>query len=579
MASATSTPWLLRDTTPASRSGSAASTPARSAASYTATPSRGSFTSAPSRTGGSFTSPPGRTGGSFTSPPARAPGSFSAAPPRSPATGALASPPTSPTPAPGSTHVRSPSGGAGVSHVRSPSGGHVRSPSGGTGISHVRSPSGGAGMTTPRTAVAPAVPPRLTLICFPPSGTGAGVYFGWQCRLPPGVEMLAVELPARASRMKDAPIDSMRQLMDEMLPELLPILRERPFVFFGHSMGSWLAYQATQELVRRGWPLPLKVFISANRSPLLAGPEHDLSKTLMHRLPEEKFWEEMKVRYGDNQNMEHPAVRKLMLPMMMADYKLMETWEPWGHDAQQQQQTNGSAAGTAAPAPAPASPQHQAACCSCFGMGQPQGAPPGMVLPCPLAAFGAEYDNRLTKKQLSAWVHVAPPGQYEEIWFRGGHTYATYDGPGRQAMLSWLGDDLVRIMEELDQEPPASENGQAFAAAGTAAAAAGAASPEQQQVAQAAAANGGAAASPAAPALASWLAQAEAAEPQAEAARKSSAAEIAVEEEHAAAPSAAAAQAPKPAVAERRASGSKEQAQEAPPARSGFCSAFTCCFG
>ena len=30
--------------------------------------------------------------------------------------------------------------------------------------------------------------------------------------------------------------------------------------------------------------------------------------------------------------------------------------------------------------------------------------------------------GRLTKKQLSAWVHVAPPGQYEEVWFRGGHT-------------------------------------------------------------------------------------------------------------------------------------------------------------
>lgn len=37
--------------------------------------------------------------------------------------------------------------------------------------------------------------------------------------------------------------------------------------------------------------------------PLSAGPEHDLSKTLMHQLPEEKFWEEMKVRYGENQNM------------------------------------------------------------------------------------------------------------------------------------------------------------------------------------------------------------------------------------------------------------------------------------
>lgn len=90
---------------------------------------------------------------------------------------------------------------------------------------------------------------------------------------------------------------------------------------------------------------------------------------------------------------EHPAVRKLMLPMMMADYKLMETWEPWGHDSQQPNGSSG-AAGAAAPAAVPSSPQQQAACCSCFGMGQPQGAPPGMVLPCPLAAFGAEYDNR-----------------------------------------------------------------------------------------------------------------------------------------------------------------------------------------
>ncbi len=41
----------------------------------------------------------------------------------------------------------------------------------------------------------------------------------------------------------------------------------------------------------------------------------------------------------------------------------------------------------------------------------------------PLTTFGAVCTpRRLTKKQLSAWVHVAPPGQYEEIWFRGGHT-------------------------------------------------------------------------------------------------------------------------------------------------------------
>ena len=79
-------------------------------------------------------------------------------------------------------------------------------------------------------------------------------------------------------------------------------------------------------------------------------------------------------------------MRKLMLPMMLADFKLMETWQPWGR---------GPAGGGAAAAAGAAAPPPQPACCGCFGGGGgADAAPPGMALPCPLAAFGAEYDNR-----------------------------------------------------------------------------------------------------------------------------------------------------------------------------------------
>lgn len=58
--------------------------------------------------------------------------------------------------------------------------------------------------------------------------------------------------------------------------------------------------------------------------------------------------------------------------------------------------------------------------CSCLAEGSQ--AEPRPCLSHRSCLLSPSTPRRLTKKQLSAWVHVAPPGQYEEIWFRGGHT-------------------------------------------------------------------------------------------------------------------------------------------------------------
>jgi hypothetical protein len=49
--------------------------------------------------------------------------------------------------------------------------------------------------------------------------------------------------------------------------------------------------------------LPLKLYASANRSPLLAGSHHDVDPTVMHRLPATDFWTAMDRRYGSNPNL------------------------------------------------------------------------------------------------------------------------------------------------------------------------------------------------------------------------------------------------------------------------------------
>jgi hypothetical protein len=93
----------------------------------------------------------------------------------------------------------------------------------------------------------------------------------------------------------------MAQLVAAALDGLGPLLRSGvPFSFFGHSMGSWVAYAAIQELQARGWDVPVKLYVSATRAPQLAGPQHDTDGIQMHRLEANEFWHVFERRYGHN---------------------------------------------------------------------------------------------------------------------------------------------------------------------------------------------------------------------------------------------------------------------------------------
>lgn len=64
-------------------------------------------------------------------------------------------------------------------------------------------------------AQAGAPPPRLSLLAFPPAGSGACVFWqGFQRALPPGVQLLPVELPGHNSRLREAPMGSMDELIE-----------------------------------------------------------------------------------------------------------------------------------------------------------------------------------------------------------------------------------------------------------------------------------------------------------------------------------------------------------------------------
>lgn len=144
---------------------------------------------------------------------------------------------------------------------------------------------------------------------------------------------MPVELPGTNSRMKEPKPTGMIALAESVVDGLLPFLRpdQPPYALWGHSMGAWLAFEVARCVERRreagsSFQAPLHLFVSANRAPSLTGHEHNPDGNLMHRLAADDFWRVYTERYGRNPMLESAALRARLLPGLLADFALIETY-------------------------------------------------------------------------------------------------------------------------------------------------------------------------------------------------------------------------------------------------------------
>ncbi len=164
---------------------------------------------------------------------------------------------------------------------------------------------------------------RLRLFCFPYAGVGASIYVPWTSRVHPAVEVAAVQPPGREGRIAEKPIDRLSRLAPEVARSLLPFL-DRPYAFFGHSMGALVGYEVARCLRGENVPGPVHLFVSGRRAP----ERRDLLPPV-HGLPDREFVEEVSRRW----NGIPPAVMgekellDLLLPTLRADVAVIETYE------------------------------------------------------------------------------------------------------------------------------------------------------------------------------------------------------------------------------------------------------------
>jgi surfactin synthase thioesterase subunit len=168
---------------------------------------------------------------------------------------------------------------------------------------------------------APQEDPALRLFCLPFAGAAATVYRLWPHGLPANVEIIALQLPGHGTRLRESPLRRLMDMAELALTEFSPLL-DRPFAFFGHSMGALLARELAVRFTAQG-QLPVHLFVSARGTHL----NRDLP--LLHGLSDDEFLTEVDRRYQGipAQLREQRDILDLLLPALRADVEALETYD------------------------------------------------------------------------------------------------------------------------------------------------------------------------------------------------------------------------------------------------------------
>ncbi|HET9651749.1 MAG TPA: alpha/beta fold hydrolase [Usitatibacter sp.] len=168
---------------------------------------------------------------------------------------------------------------------------------------------------------APASPARLRLFCFPYAGGGASAYRTWGQELPAQVQVCAVQYPGRETRMCEDAHTAIDTLVEATVHGLRPWL-DRPFCFFGHSMGAMVAFEVARRLASREGRAPAHFFASAHRAPPLTH-----LNTLRHDLPEDEFRRRMMSLDGTPQEaLASPELMEFIVPIVRADCAVCDSY-------------------------------------------------------------------------------------------------------------------------------------------------------------------------------------------------------------------------------------------------------------
>jgi surfactin synthase thioesterase subunit len=161
----------------------------------------------------------------------------------------------------------------------------------------------------------------IDLFCFPYAGSGASIFYSWANHLNPKINIYGFQAPGKEDRISEDLIIDLNILIQNAVQELKQIIN-KPFVLFGHSMGSVLAFEIAKSLESEN--ITPKLVILSGRPP----PKFGLRMNPISHLGDKELITELyKLEGTDTRILENDELMELLLPIIRADFRISEAYQ------------------------------------------------------------------------------------------------------------------------------------------------------------------------------------------------------------------------------------------------------------
>ncbi len=230
---------------------------------------------------------------------------------------------------------------------------------------------------------------QVRLFCIPYAGGSANVYNKWRKHIASSIELCPVELAGRGKRFGEPFYNSLYDAANDVFNSIADKINEVPYAIFGHSMGSWIAFELYYKLKETGFKEPIHIFFSGRYPPHIKK-----GGKVFNELTNEEFKEEiLKIGETPVELFEDKAMESAIIQLLKADYKILENYK--------------------------------------F-------LPKGQPINCDITIFNGKRDNDVTGNDLKEWPKYS--GKQCDIYeFDGGHFFINSE---REVVLKAISDKL-----------------------------------------------------------------------------------------------------------------------------------------
>lgn len=163
---------------------------------------------------------------------------------------------------------------------------------------------------------------KVRLVCFHFAGGSAQSFLPWRQPSTAVCELLAVELPGRSRRYNEpfAPsiFDAAARFADAYAK-----LEPKKCVFYGHSLGALLAYEAARILAKAGTGSPDRLIVSSR-----AGPGNFPVSVGLPELSDASLMKYLRELQGTKASvLENKMLMDMMLPIIRADLEMIYAYQ------------------------------------------------------------------------------------------------------------------------------------------------------------------------------------------------------------------------------------------------------------